>query len=104
VLTNDGWWKGSPGSWQHFGYSRLRAIETRRSIARCANTGISGFINQRGDILKKTELSVSDVIGMPVGLNKTVTFYARYGDYLGKFCVLLSVLIMGRFWLARWRR
>jgi len=104
VLTNDGWWKGSPGSWQHFGYSRLRAIETRRSIARCANTGISGFINQRGDVLKKTELSVTDVIGMPVGLNKTVTFYARYGDYLGKFCVLLSVLIMGRFWLARWRR
>lgn len=104
VLTNDGWWKGSPGSWQHFAYSRIRAIETRRSVARCANTGISGFINQRGDVLKETELSISDVIGMPVRLNKTVTFYARYGDYLGKICVLLSVLIMGRFWLARWSR
>ena len=103
VLTNDGWWKRSPGSWQHFGYSRMRAIETRRSIARCANTGISGFISQRGEVLTETELGVTDVIGMPVRLNETVTFYARYGDYLGKFCVLLSVLIMGRFWLVRWR-
>lgn len=48
IITNDGWWGDTPGYHQHFSYARLRAIETRRSIARSANTGISGFINARG--------------------------------------------------------
>ena len=55
IITNDGWWGNTPGHKQHFIYSKLRAIETRRSIARSANTGISCFINQRGDVFQKTE-------------------------------------------------
>ena len=48
IITNDGWWKDTPGHKQHMAYARLRTIECRRSIARSANTGISAFINQRG--------------------------------------------------------
>ena len=51
IITNDGWWKDTPGYKQHFQYARLRAIETRRYIARSANTGISGFIDERGNVL-----------------------------------------------------
>jgi len=52
VITNDGWWGNTPGYKQHFLFSVLRAIETRRSVARSANTGNFGLlINQRGDIL-----------------------------------------------------
>jgi apolipoprotein N-acyltransferase len=54
IITNDGWWGNTPGHKQHLAYASLRAIETRRSIARSANTGISGFINQRGDLLYPT--------------------------------------------------
>jgi len=54
VITNDGWWRDTPGYRQHFNYACLRAIETRRSIVQSANTGISGFINQRGEILQAT--------------------------------------------------
>ena len=93
VLTNDGWWKDSPGVWQHFSYSRLRAIETRRSIARSANTGISGFIDSRGDVLKKTEVNTSSAISSGIRINSTITFYVRYGDYLGRICLFLSGLI-----------
>ena len=55
IMTNDGWWEDTPGYHQLLAYARLRAIENRRSIARSANTGISCFINQRGDILQRTE-------------------------------------------------
>ena len=49
IITNDAWWDDTQGHKQLLSYTRLRAIETRRAIARSANTGISAFINyQRG--------------------------------------------------------
>jgi apolipoprotein N-acyltransferase len=93
VLTNDGWWKDSPGVWQHFGYSRIRAIETRRSIVRSANTGISGCINQRGDVIAQTNINVSEAINSNVHVNSSITFYVRYGNYLGWISLSLSVMI-----------
>ena len=94
VITNDGWWKDSPGVRQHFSYSRLRAIETRRSIARSANTGISCFINQKGDVVKKSEVNTSTAIISEIRTNSTVTFYAMHGDYLGRLSLFLSGLIL----------
>ena len=55
IMTNDGWWEDTPGYRQHCQYARLRAIEERRSIARSANTGISCFIDQRGEIHQATK-------------------------------------------------
>ena len=93
VLTNDGWWKDSPGVWQHFGYSRIRAIETRRSMVRSANTGISGFINQRGEVIAQTNIDVSEAISSNVTINSSITFYVRYGNYLGWISLLLSGMV-----------
>ncbi|MDD2304794.1 MAG: apolipoprotein N-acyltransferase [Prolixibacteraceae bacterium] len=93
VLTNDGWWKDSPGVWQHFGYSRIRAIETRRSVVRSANTGISGCINQRGDVLVQTEIDVCDGVSSRIGMNNSITFYVSHGDYLGWISLFLSGMI-----------
>lgn len=92
VLTNDGWWKGSPGVWQHFAYSRIRAIETRRSIVRCANTGISGFINQRGEVTAQTNVNTSIALSSKIRLNNSFTFYVRYGNYLGWMSLFLAGL------------
>lgn len=103
VLTNDGWWKDSSGVWQHFGYSKIRAVETRRSIARCANTGISGFINQRGDVLKKTGLNTCEALSSPIRLNSELTFYTSHGDYLGRISMLLSGMIVIYLLVKRWR-
>ena len=93
VLTNDGWWKDAPGVWQHFGYSRIRAIETRRSIVRSANTGISGIINQRGEVIAQTNSNVSAAISSKVTINGAFTFYVRYGNYLGWISLLLSGMV-----------
>jgi apolipoprotein N-acyltransferase len=98
IITNDGWWGDTPGYTQHFAYARLRAIETRRSIARAANTGISGFINQKGDVLLKTEYWKPDAARMLLHLNQEKTFYTLYGDYLGTLAVWWSVIVLLITW------
>jgi apolipoprotein N-acyltransferase len=92
VITNDGWWGNTQGYKQHLHYGRLRAIETRKSIARAANTGISGFINQRGDIIAQSEYWQQDVMSADIKENSVQTFYAKHGDYLGRFSLYLSAL------------
>ena len=94
VVTNDGWWGNTPGYKQHLSYSSLRAIENRRSIARSANTGISCFINQRGDILQATDYWVKDVIKGTINLNNEKTFYTLNGDYIGRISEFLALLII----------
>ncbi|WP_343789632.1 apolipoprotein N-acyltransferase [Wandonia haliotis] len=94
VITNDGWWKDTPGYKQHFDFSRLRAIETRRSVARSANTGISGFINQRGDVIQKSGWDEQIALRQTLNLNAEQTIYATYGDILGRVSWFVTMLIM----------
>ncbi|MBK7856150.1 MAG: apolipoprotein N-acyltransferase [Bacteroidetes bacterium] len=89
IITNDGWWRDTPGYKQHLQYARLRAIEMRRSIARSANTGISAFINQRGDVQQPTHWWKEDVIETAINKNEELTIYAKHGDYLGVIAALL---------------
>ncbi len=94
IITNDGWWRDTPGYRQHKQYARLRAIESRRSIARSASTGISAFINQRGETIKQTAWWEADAIAANLNKNQTTTFFVRSGNYLGQFATFLSVLFL----------
>lgn len=105
VITNDAWWGDTPGYRQHLTYSSLRAIETRRSIARCANTGISALIDQRGRILSQTPWWEPALLQGEVNLNTEQTFFVRYGDIPGRISVLvfglLLLLLLVRFFLPK---
>ncbi|MFO7723721.1 MAG: apolipoprotein N-acyltransferase [Bacteroidales bacterium] len=94
IITNDGWWGNTPGHRQHNAFASLRAIETRRDIARSANTGITCFINQRGEVLQPVEYWVPGAIKGTIKANDTITFYVRYGDYLGKLALFLAVVFL----------
>lgn len=94
IITNDGWWHDTPGYRQHFAFARLRAIETRRSIARSANTGSSGFINQRGDVLQQSKYGVQLAMREQLCLNGTLTPYVVHGDLIGRISQLAAVLII----------
>ena len=94
VITNDGWWGNSPGHRQHLEFSKLRAIETRRCVARSANTGISGFINQRGDIIEQSKYWEQTALRNTLKTNDKLTFYVRYGDYIYKIAVFLTALLV----------
>ncbi len=92
VITNDGWWGNTPGHRQHMFFSVIRAIETRRSIARSANTGISCFINQRGDISQRTSYWVPAAIREKINANDKITFYVKHGDYIGHISIALAII------------
>ena len=95
IITNDGWWGRTEGHRQHLQYARLRAIETRRWIARSANTGVSCFITPMGQIRQAQPYWEEAVIKGNVTPGGSFTFYVRYGDLLSKgaviFCILLIV-------------
>lgn len=94
IITNDGWWGDTPGHRQHLSFASLRSVETRRSIARSANTGISCFVNQKGDIQQATNYWEKDVIEQQINLNSKTTFYVRFGDYFGRISSFVSVLFI----------
>ena len=104
ILSNDGWWGNTPGFEHLFSISRLRAIEHRRSVARSANTGRSGFINGRGDVSSTLGWEERGVLTEKVALNHRVTFYTRYGDYLGRIAGYLLLLCVLYFVAYRIKR
>lgn len=93
VITNDGWWRNTPGYRQHFDYARLRAIENRRFVARSANTGISGLIDDKGDVLIKSEWWTEDVLRVSIPVRTKITWFSQSGDYIGKISSFLGGLI-----------
>lgn len=92
VITNDGWWHDTEGYRQHFSFSRLRAIETRRWVCRAANTGISGFISPTGEIVDTLGWDERGTLTAEVTPSREVTFYAKAGDYLGRLGTYLWIL------------
>lgn len=93
IITNDAWWENTQGHKQHLSYARLRAIETRRDIARSANTGISAIINQKGEIVMRTAYGEQTVIKGKIHLNDKLTFYTRHGDYIARIAGLMALFI-----------
>ena len=93
IITNDAWWGNTPGYRQHLSYARLRAIELRRDIARCGNTGISCFIDQRGEVLDQTEWWTRGTLSGVVHLSGEQTAFVRHGDVVGRVCTLLFLLL-----------
>ena len=106
IITNDAWWSETQGHKQHLTFASLRAIETRRDIARSANTGISAFINQKGDITSRTKYNEKIALLGKVHLNKEQTFYVKHGDYIARICVgilvVMLLLVLFRFRKTRY--
>jgi len=97
-VTNDGWFRESAESAQHFDNARYRCIELRRPLIRAANTGVSGFIDERGSIYSREEGSAFPRIlrdeesgstfirgSLPATIHldadPPLTIYARFGDW-----------------------
>ncbi len=99
IITNDGWWGDTPGYSQHLRYASLRAIETRRSIARSANTGISALIDQRGVIQDSLGWWQRGYVKGNLNLNSKITTFVRYGDYIGRAAYASMLLFIGLFCL-----
>ena len=105
LISNDGWWGNTPGHKRLFDFCRLRAIETRRAIARSANTGISGFISPTGKTIgERLEWDEEGTLTAEVELRNDMTIYAIYGDWIARISTFVAVLTILYYMAYRVRR
>lgn len=97
-ITNDAWYGGNPESIQHLSMVVLRAVENRISIARCANTGISGWVSYKGDIhkldYKNKDVNISGVLNFDLPLNAQRTLYNKWGEVFVYLCMAFLALVI----------
>ncbi len=101
IQANDGWLGRSAGPYQHFELARLRAVENRVPIVRCANTGISGVINPIGVVQHKVPLGVKSIVAAQVFPIQKLTFYTRYGEVFAYLCLLITLVFISTIWIKR---
>lgn len=93
IITNDGWWGNTPGHKQHLNFARLHAIETRRWVARSANTGISAVIDDKGALLHTEPWDKAAVIKYNIPAMTEQTFFVDHGDLISPIALVLTILL-----------
>jgi len=93
IITNDGWWGKFFGTYQHNRFAVFRAIENRRWIARCANTGISDFIDPEGNFYLETPINEKANIVLEIGLRQDKTFFTEHGDLFSRVFLYVGLFV-----------
>jgi apolipoprotein N-acyltransferase len=102
IITNDAWYNYTFGPEQHFVIARMRAVESRRYIARVANSGRTGYIAASGEQYSMVPQYQSVAAYGDVALSKERTLYTDFGDYLPVFSVALTLIsILGGFFIRK---
>jgi apolipoprotein N-acyltransferase len=101
-LTNNGWFGESSAQWQHCAAAALRAVENGVPLVRCANNGLTCWLDEFGglhDVLQSASGSVYDagflstrVPLRPDGEPRPLTFYNRHGDVFGWLCFAAMII------------
>jgi apolipoprotein N-acyltransferase len=89
-LTNDGWFLETAGAEQHLHNALFRAVENRRPLVRCTNTGITASVDRNGRVdrwLKPFEQGFA-VREIAVATQAPLTFYSQHGDWFSVLCSL----------------
>ncbi len=94
-ITNDAWFGRSSAPYQHLSMAAIRTVENRIPMARCANTGITAFIDARGQIHQPTGLFEEATIVGTVKLGHGKTIFSRYGDWFVWGCLGVTALVFG---------
>ena len=104
TITNDAWYGRSSAPYQHYSMVVFRAVENKRSIARSANTGISGFIDPLGRMDATTELFKDAIETRKLPICEEITTYTRMGDFFASSCLMISlaISILGYFYQFSW--
>jgi apolipoprotein N-acyltransferase len=89
-LVNDAWYTKWPEPRQHAKQSIYRAVENRRTVLRCANTGISLIIDPLGRIIKELPLNKEGELSTYINKVNRTTFYTKFGNV---FCFILLIII-----------
>jgi apolipoprotein N-acyltransferase len=101
-LTNDAWYGRSSAPHQSFAMSVFRSVETRRSLIRAANTGISSFVDPLGRVLEKSSLFEPLVLTAEVPLCEEQSFFTRCGFFFAPACLILLPFLFILLRRDRW--
>ena len=102
-LTNNGWFGESAAQWQHAANAVFRAVENGLPLVRCANNGLTCWVDPRGRMSEAAFPGTTDVYGSGVkvvevpllgGTRRPPTFYRSAGDLFGWSCVAWSALMI----------
>jgi apolipoprotein N-acyltransferase len=93
-ITNDGWFGRSSGPRHHAMMARMRSIENGVSLARCANSGISMFVDPLGKVLGATGLYERTMLIRAVPVYSVQTLYSRFGDWFVGLCAAMAALFI----------
>jgi apolipoprotein N-acyltransferase len=93
-LTNDAWYGRSVGPWQHLWLAQSRAIETRRSLLRVTNTGVTSLVNAKGEIVQTLPMFTDAVMQSEVDILNGETYYVRFGDWFAWGLTAITVGIV----------
>lgn len=85
---------------QHLRLAQLRAIENRRSLLRCAATGITCHVVPTGKIQESLPSGVEAELIASIPLCSELTIYTRFGEWFAWLCVAVSIGMVAalRFW------
>jgi apolipoprotein N-acyltransferase len=100
-LTDEGWYAIPGELGQHLAMAVFRAVETRTTVVRAANTGVSCFISPAGEVYAELEPLTEGSLSAPLRLCSTVTPYVRYGDAFGITCLMLAIALPALLAAAR---
>ena len=90
IVTNDSWYEDSPAVWQHLAHATFRSVENGRATVRCANSGVSAFIDGKGKILSQLGPLEQGTLTDTVSFSEETTLYSLVGDFvLPLGCVVL---------------
>jgi apolipoprotein N-acyltransferase len=93
-LTNDAWYGRSVGPWQHLALARSRAIETRRTLLRVTNTGVTSLVNAKGEVVKTLPMFTAAAMPAEVDILNGETYYVRFGDWFAWAITIASVVVV----------
>jgi apolipoprotein N-acyltransferase len=91
-ISNDGWFNGTSEHEEHLAICRFRAVETRRSVVRAVNMGISAVIDGDGRIIDlprptwAESKKVEAVVTAQIPIDKRYSLYAEWGDWFPWSC------------------
>jgi apolipoprotein N-acyltransferase len=92
IVTNDGWWGNTSGPYQHNQYAVLRSIENRKWIVRCAQTGVSCFIDPLGNMYDEIPYYGTGIANRNIVANTEKTFFSENGDIIGRVGFYTAIL------------
>ena len=93
-VSNDAWFGDSTAPHQHLQIARMRSLESQRPMLRSTNTGVSAFIDHKGEIGTQSEQFKTESISAIVSGRSGVTLFVYFLQIQGFLAVLILLTIL----------